>query len=982
MSGLLIAKRLKLAWLAPAGVLLLAAALLLVRQQGTSGAPVSLTSEERLWLKAHPVIRLAPDPDFPPTDFLDANGQHRGIAADYVALFQKRLGISFKIVKLRDWAEVLKKARQREVDVLAAATKTPERSEYLLFTRPYLEFPAVIITRNNFTGPVDLRRLAGRKLAIKAGYAARYYVVTNYPRIQVDVVPDIRTGLGNVSSGTSDALLENLLSASYYMEKDVITDLHIAGEAEFVYRMAFAVRNDWPVLQRILEKGLARITRDEREVIYNKWVPLNAQFLLINKSMTPPILLGAGFVLFMAILGFFWNRSLTRQVARRTGELDAELCERRRIEAALRESEEKFRVLAETSTAAIFLFQGENPVYINPSATRLTGYSEQDFRAMKFWEWIDADFQEQVKSYELARQRGESVPELYEAKFRTRDGRTKWVLVSAGTIQYRGEPAGIASVFDITDRKRIEDELRRANEELETRVWERTAELARSMEALRFAQFAVDRASDQAFWTDEEGRLIYVNDSACRSLGYTRKELIGMPVHMVDPVFDGEKRAEFWHTLRKQGSLTFESRHRAKDGRAYPVEVRATFVVFGDKEYNCCFISDISERKRVEDAFRENESNLRTIAVALQQKQGLLRTLIDSIPDLIFYKDTEGIYLGCNKAFEEFVARTEAEVVGRTDFELFPFDVAILFRDMDRTMLSGMTARRNEEWVDYPDGRRVLLETLKTPYRDADGDLIGLIGVSRDITRRKHAEDALRKAHDELDSRVRERTVQLTSLTAELSRAEELERRRIATELHDQVAQTLALSKIKLNSLLLSSRFGEDGQDLVEIIGHLTTSIDEIRSLTFQLSPPILHEFGLEAALEWLSEEFQEKHGLKIRFRDDGKPKPLDEHIRGALYQMSRELLVNIVKHAQAKNVLVEASASSGQVRVVISDDGVGFDPANILRYGNSNNSFGLLNVHHRMNHLGGKLVIGSNADHGTTATLELPYRVADTNRN
>jgi len=224
--------------------------------------------------------------------------------------------------------------------------------------------------------------------------------------------------------------------------------------------------------------------------------------------------------------------------------------------------------------------------------------------------------------------------------------------------------------------------------------------------------------------------------------------------------------------------------------------------------------------------------------------------------------------------------------------------------------------------------------------------------------------------------------VQLTSLTAELSRAEELERRRIATELHDQVAQTLALSKIKLNSLLLSSRFGEDGQDLVEIIGHLTTSIDEIRSLTFQLSPPILHEFGLEAALEWLSEEFQEKHGLKIRFRDDGKPKPLDEHIRGALYQMSRELLVNIVKHAQAKNVLVEASASSGQVRVVISDDGVGFDPANILRYGNSNNSFGLLNVHHRMNHLGGKLVIGSNADLGTTASLELPYRVADTNRN
>jgi PAS domain S-box-containing protein len=970
----------KRTWLTLGGILLIAASLV-VWQQLKSAGTVNLTPSERAWLNAHPVIRLAPDPDFPPTEFLDANGQHRGIAADYVALLQERLGVRFQIVKLRDWAEVLTKARQREIDVLAAATITPDRSAYLLFGEPYLEFPAVLVTRKNFTGPLDLRRLSGRKVAIKAGYAARYYVQTNYPLIEVDVVPDIQTGLRNVSAGTSDALMENLLSASYYMQKDAITDLHIAGEAEFMYRMAFAVRNDWPILQRILDKGLESITSHEREVIYNKWVPLNAQFLLINKRMTPPFFVGEGFILLLVILGFFWNRSLKRQVARRTGELDAELRERRCIEAALRESEEKFRVLAETSAVAIVLYQGESHVYVNPAFTRLTGYSEQECLSMKFWEWTGADFQKQLKTYGLARQRGESVPELYEVKFRTRDGEERWLLVSAGRIQYRGEPAGIVSLFDITDRKRLENEQRRVNEELETRVRERTAELAVSMEALRFAQFAVERASDQAFWADEGGLLIYVNDSACRSLGYTREELVGMSFHMIDPVLCGEKRAEFWPTLRNKGSLTYESRHRAKDGRTYPVEVRANFVVFDDKEYNCCFVTDISERKRVEEAFRENGSHLQTVAMALQQKQGLLRTLIDSIPDLIFYKDTEGIYLGCNKAFEGFVARTEEEVVGRTDFELFPLDVAIFFRDMDRKMLSALTARRNEEWVEYSCGRRVLLETLKTPYRDADGNLMGLIGISRDITRRKQAEDALRKAHDELESRVRERTVQLTSLTAELSRAEELERRRIATELHDQVAQTLALSKIKLNSLLSSSRIGEDGPVLAEIIDHLTTSIDEIRSLTFQLSPPILHEFGLEAALEWLSEEFREKYGIRIRFRDDGKPKPLDEDIRGALYQMSRELLVNIVKHARAENVLVESIAASGHVRVVISDDGVGFDFANILRYGNSDNSFGLLNVHHRMNHLGGRLLIGSNGGRGTTATLELPHRLAGTNR-
>ncbi|HOP40367.1 MAG TPA: transporter substrate-binding domain-containing protein, partial [Geobacteraceae bacterium] len=393
---------------------------------------VTLTAEESAWLKAHPVIRVAPDPDFPPTEFFDSNGEYSGIAADYLALLQKKLGIRFKIVKLRDWAEVLKKARQREVDVLAAVTKTPERSEFLCFTKPYLEFPAVIITRDTYAGPLNLKSLAGKRMSVKAGYGARYYVITNYPNIRVDVVPDINTGLRKVSFGMRDALLENLLTASYYMEKEVINNLRIAGETEYVYRMAFAVRNDWPVLRGILDKGLNLITSDERDVIYNKWVPLNAQFLLINKRITPPLVMVAGLLVLFVVLVFFWNRSLTRQVSARTRELNSELSERCRIESALRESEQKFRVLAETSPVAIILYQGEDLVYINPSLSKLTGYSKHQLMSMKFWEWTDGDAQLTVKAYGMARQQGEPVPESYEAKFRTKDGEQKCVMVSAG----------------------------------------------------------------------------------------------------------------------------------------------------------------------------------------------------------------------------------------------------------------------------------------------------------------------------------------------------------------------------------------------------------------------------------------------------------------------------------------------------------------------------------------------------------------------
>lgn len=950
--------------------------LLLVALHQKQTDVVTLTAKERTWLKTHPVIRVAPDPDFPPTEFFDSNGKHSGIAADYLSLLQKKLGIRFEIVKLRDWAEVLKKARQREVDVLAAVTKTPERSEFLCFTKPYLEFPAVIITRDTFAGPLNLKNLAGKRMSVKAGYGARYYVVTNYPNIRVDVVPDINTGLRKVSFGMRDALLENLLTASYYMEKEVITNLRIAGEAEYVYRMAFAVRNDWPVLRGILDKGLDHIIADEREVIYNKWVPLNAQFLLINKRMTPPLVMGAGLLVLFVVLVFFWNRSLTRQVSLRTRELSAELNERHRIESALRESEQKFRVLAETSPVAIFLYQGERLVYVNPSVSKLTGYTKQQLLSMKFWEWANGDSQQMMKSYGLARQQGESVPEKYEAKFRTRNGKQKCIMLSVGVIQYRGAPAGLASVFDITDRKRMEEELLSANEELEKRVRERTAELAASLEQLRFTQFAVERSSDQAFWIKENGRVFYVNDSACRALGYTREELISMSVSEFDPVYDISQQEARWSTLREKKYITFESSHRAKNGRAYPVEIRANFVVFDGHEYNCCFVTDISERKRAEDTLRKSESNLRIVAAALQEKQGFLRTLLDSIPDLIFYKDTKGFYLGCNRAFEDFTGKSEKEVFGSTDFELFPLDLALFFREMDRLMFLQNGPRRNEEWVTYPDGRRVFLETLKTPNRDTDGNLLGLIGVGRDITRRKLDEEALRKAHGELELRVRERTEQLTSMTAELSRAEEHERRRIATELHDQVAQTLALSKIKLSSLLRTGSNEESPEDLAEIMDHLATAIEEIRSLTFQLSPPILHEVGLEAALEWLSDEFRDKYKLLISFRHDSRPKPLEDEMRGALYQMSRELLVNVVKHARATNVLIEVLNMPGNVAVRIADDGIGFDYTKILSNQGSPGSFGLLNIHHRIKYLGGELNIDSKPSRGTIATLVLPLSI------
>ncbi|WKY48119.1 diguanylate cyclase [Eubacteriaceae bacterium ES3] len=149
---------------------------------------------------------------------------------------------------------------------------------------------------------------------------------------------------------------------------------------------------------------------------------------------------------------------------------------------------------------------------------------------------------------------------------------------------------------------------------------------------------------------------------------------------------------------------------------------------------------------------RESREKYKDLYYEYEKKEALLRSLLDSLQDLIFYKDEKSVYLGGNKAFEEFAGKKVDELVGLTDFEIFNPQMATLFRSMDLAMLNEKKARQNEERVIYPDGREVDLETLKTPYYDHNGRILGLIGVSRDITERKRNEEEIKylSQHDVL----------------------------------------------------------------------------------------------------------------------------------------------------------------------------------------------------------------------------------------
>jgi signal transduction histidine kinase len=256
-----------------------------------------------------------------------------------------------------------------------------------------------------------------------------------------------------------------------------------------------------------------------------------------------------------------------------------------------------------------------------------------------------------------------------------------------------------------------------------------------------------------------------------------------------------------------------------------------------------------------------------------------------------------------------------------------------------------------------------------------NGKMRGVVEIVSDITEQKRVEEAMRVAREELECRVRERTRQLTSVTSELYLAEERERRRIATQLHDQVGQTLIMNKIRLDTLSPEVPRGELKKVVSDISKDMAAAIEDIRSLTFQLSPPLLYEIGFEAAMEWLGEEFALKHGFGVNFFADKATKPVDEETGIALYQMVRELLVNVARHAKAKTVTISVERIDHSIRITVADDGTGFECNTGTPHDKKKRCFGLFNIRQRIEYLGGKLETLSETKQGTQVTLTLPLQ-------
>lgn len=390
---------------------------------------------------------------------------------------------------------------------------------------------------------------------------------------------------------------------------------------------------------------------------------------------------------------------------------------------------------------------------------------------------------------------------------------------------------------------------------------------------------------------------------------------------------------------------------------------------------------DITELKESEAELQRHRERLEELVeertYALQESEARLRALIDNLPIEFWAMDTDLRYTMQNATS----LANYGPVVGKCIDDLgLPQEVAAGWIEQDRLALAGNIIRSPYEKELH--GEKRYYEGLIAPVK-LKGSVAGIVGVSLDITPRRQAEDRVRQLNAELEERVRERTAELEATNKELrdtytllrelsarrETAREEERKRVARDIHDELGQHLTALRMGISSLRL--RFGSDlpllGERIQELVALTDKTIHVVRNVATALRPGVV-DAGLAPALEWLVDQFELRTDIPCRLSMPHDPPALGEECATALFRIVQESLTNVIRHADAKRVVIELSLAGGACIVEVRDDGRGFMPSARL-----SKTFGLLGMRERALMLGGEVTVDSSPGHGTAVRAKIP---------
>ncbi len=637
----------------------------------------------------------------------------------------------------------------------------------------------------------------------------------------------------------------------------------------------------------------------------------------------------------------------------------ADLIEHKLAEAELRESRAKYQALIETTGDFIWEMDSLGRyTYCSPQAGELWGLKPEAMIGKSPFDMMPPEHRKNA---------AESFAGLVASprpfsglESESYDGRGCLIHVETSGVPFfdhHGKLLGFRGITrDITERKRAEEALRKSEAKYRNLFENMTEEV-------HFWKLVRDEKGEIKTW-----QVVDVNPPALKTWGRkSREDTIG---RLADEIFPGST-AHDMTIVRKIMSEGVP--HSYEDYFPPPVDkyFRLTGIPLG--EYFITTGADITDIKKAEKALQQANAELerrvaeQTVEIrrgydAARAERRRFLDVLETLPVIITLLRPDHRVEWVNRAYRESLGNNTGQLCYAGQFGRDkPCDECQAFLPLK----TGQP--HNWEWK-LPNGRT--FDIYNFLFADADGSPM-VLEMDIDITDRRRAEDQLLQAHKDLAVRA----TQLRALAGELTLSEQRERRRIAKVLHDHLQQLLVAAKFRTAIL------GRAGDDLVaqgakDVEQLIDNAIDASRSLTAELSPPILHEAGLNAGLEWLARWMTDKHGLIVDLTmEEGLPQ-LAEDVSVLLFESTRELLFNAIKHAHVRSVTVNLRQIEGtEVQVMVSDTGPGFDPSRMKGAGESGGGFGLFSIRERMGLVGGRMEINSAPGRGSCFILTCPLR-------